>query len=94
MPWARKPKVHNPAGPGSRGTADGCSAATRWSAVSPWPFVVVLALPIGSMRLGFTDDGGRPEGSSARIAYDLLAEGFGPGLNGPFIVTAETAEPR
>ena len=93
MPWARKPKVHNPAGSGF--ARYGRWLQHRYKVVGGLALVVVvvLALPIGSMRLGFTDDGGRPEGSSARIAYDLLAEGFGPGLNGPFIVTAETAEP-
>ena len=93
MPWARKPKVHNPAGSGF--ARYGRWLQRRYKVVGGLALavVVVLALPIGSMRLGFTDDGGRPEGSSARIAYDLLAEGFGPGLNGPFIVTAETANP-
>ncbi len=93
MPWARKPKVHNPAGSGF--ARYGWWLQRQYKVVGGLAlvFVVVLALPIGSMRLGFTDDGGRPEGSSARIAYDLLAEGFGPGLNGPFIVTAETAQP-
>jgi putative drug exporter of the RND superfamily len=93
MPWARKTKVHNPAGSGF--ARYGRWLQRRYKVVGGLALavVVVLALPIGSMRLGFTDDGGRPEGSSARIAYDLLAEGFGPGLNGPFIVTAETAQP-
>jgi putative drug exporter of the RND superfamily len=45
------------------------------------------------MRLGFSDDGGRPEGSSLRTGYDLLAEGFGPGVNGPFYVAIELASP-
>ena len=34
-----------------------------------------------------------PKSTTQRVAYDWLAEGFGPGLNGPFIVTAETAQP-
>ena len=93
MPWARKPKVHNPAGSGF--ARYGRWLQNRYKVVGGLALVVVviLALPVASMRFGFTDDGGRPEGSAPRIAYDLLAEGFGPGLNGPFIVTAETAEP-
>lgn len=51
--------------------------------------VVVLAIPLFSLRQGFADDSGKPEGSAARIAYDLRAEGFGPGVNGPFLVVAD-----
>ena len=51
----------------------------RW--VGALALVLVSSSPCrsGRMRIGFTDDGGRPEGTSARIAYDLLTEGFGPG---------------
>ncbi|MFN8169490.1 MAG: MMPL family transporter [Candidatus Nanopelagicales bacterium] len=51
--------------------------------------VLLLAVPALSLRLGFPDDSGKPEGSSARIAYDLTAEGFGPGANGPLFVAVE-----
>jgi RND superfamily putative drug exporter len=51
--------------------------------------VVILAIPVLSLRQGFADDSGKPVGSPARIAYDLRAEGFGPGINGPFLVVAD-----
>ncbi|MCX6421910.1 MAG: MMPL family transporter [Actinobacteria bacterium] len=51
--------------------------------------VVALAIPALSMRLGFPDDSGTPPGSISRIAYDLTAEGFGPGANGPFFVAVQ-----
>lgn len=54
--------------------------------------VIVLAIPMFSLREGFADDSGKPEGSPARIAYDLRAEGFGPGVNGPFLVVADLSE--
>ncbi len=54
--------------------------------------VIVLAIPLFGLRQGFADDSGKPEGSSARIAYDLRAEGFGPGVNGPFLVVADLSE--
>ncbi len=54
--------------------------------------VVVLALPLFGLRQGFADDSGKPDGSAARIAYDLRAEGFGPGVNGPFLVVADLSE--
>jgi RND superfamily putative drug exporter len=54
--------------------------------------VLLLAVPALSLRLGFPDDSGRPEGSSARTAYELTAEGFGPGANGPFFVAVQLPE--
>jgi len=45
--------------------------------------IVAIALPFFSIRLGNTDQGSDPSGSTTRVAYDLLAKGFGPGFNGP-----------
>jgi RND superfamily putative drug exporter len=45
--------------------------------------IVAIALPFFSIRLGNTDQGSDPAGSTTRVAYDLLAKGFGPGFNGP-----------
>ncbi len=55
--------------------------------------LVVLALPLFSMRLAFTDAGNDPTSLTTRQAYDLLAEGFGPGFNGPLIVAADMQGP-
>ncbi|WP_034243943.1 MMPL family transporter [Actinotalea fermentans] len=81
-----------------RGRAEGSS----WRALSdtvarhPWPALVggvlvllVLAAPALSIRLGFADAGTDPAGSTTREAYDLLAAGFGDGVNGPLVVLAE-----
>jgi putative drug exporter of the RND superfamily len=48
--------------------------------------LITLALPLFSMRLAFTDAGNDPASLTTRQAYDLLAQGFGPGFNGPLIV--------
>ncbi|HEX3980714.1 MAG TPA: MMPL family transporter, partial [Acidimicrobiales bacterium] len=45
--------------------------------------VVLFALPFFSLRLGSSDQGNDPVGTTTREAYDLLAQGFGPGFNGP-----------
>ncbi|MEU9170230.1 MMPL family transporter [Streptomyces sp. NPDC048420] len=45
--------------------------------------ITVLALPTLGLRLGTSDQGNDPSSSTTRQAYDLLAEGFGPGVNGP-----------
>jgi putative drug exporter of the RND superfamily len=51
--------------------------------------MVVLAIPFFSMRLGSADAGSDPANSTTRKAYDLLAQGFGPGYNGPLQLVAE-----
>ncbi|MFJ9708062.1 MMPL family transporter [Streptomyces sp. NPDC101234] len=45
--------------------------------------VTVLALPTLALRLGTSDQGNDPAAATTRQAYDLLAEGFGPGVDGP-----------
>jgi RND superfamily putative drug exporter len=55
--------------------------------------LVGLALPLFSMRLAFTDAGNDPTSLTTRQAYDLLAQGFGPGFNGPLVVAADIQGP-
>jgi RND superfamily putative drug exporter len=55
--------------------------------------VVLLILPIFSIHLGLDDAGTDSSGSTTRQAYDLLAEGFGPGFNGPLQLVAEIHSP-
>jgi RND superfamily putative drug exporter len=50
--------------------------------------LVALALPLFSMRLAFTDAGNDPSNLTTRQAYELLAQGFGPGFNGPLVIAA------
>jgi RND superfamily putative drug exporter len=56
------------------------------AAVLPAAGVLALAVPALDMRLGFADAGNDPPESASRQGYDLLAEGFGPGFNGPLLV--------
>lgn len=51
--------------------------------------LLVLASPVLTMRLGFTDAGNNPTHLHSRKAYDLLTEGFGAGFNGPMLVVAD-----
>ena len=51
--------------------------------------LVVLALPLFGMRLGTADAGNNPKNLQSRQAYDLLAQAFGPGSNGPIIVAVD-----
>ena len=50
--------------------------------------LLALCIPTLSLRLGSNDAGTDPAGTTTREAYDLLAEGFGPGFNGPFSMVA------
>jgi RND superfamily putative drug exporter len=58
------------------------------SAILSGGLLLLLCVPTLSLRLGSNDAGTDPAGSSTREAYDLLAEGFGPGFNGPFAMVA------
>jgi RND superfamily putative drug exporter len=80
--------------------ATGQSAAWgRWSELvqrRPWPSVVVallillaLASPALHLRLGTSDAGLDPEGTTTRNAYDVIAKGFGAGVNGSFLLAAK-----
>ena len=53
--------------------------------------LVVVALASTSLlvRLGASDQGTQPTGQTARRAYDLLAEGFGAGFNGPIPIVVD-----
>jgi RND superfamily putative drug exporter len=51
--------------------------------------LVALSLPALDMRLGFADAGTDNPAKTSRKAYDLLADGFGPGFNGPLVVVSE-----
>jgi len=62
------------------------------SAISGALILIVLALPFFSQRLAFSDEGNYPEETTTRKAYDLLAAGFGPGFNGPLLLSTEVPE--
>jgi RND superfamily putative drug exporter len=54
--------------------------------------LLALAAPFLGVRFGLPDAGNDPEGTSNRRAYDLLAEGFGPGASGPLLVVADLSQ--
>jgi len=59
------------------------------SALSATAVLLLLGAPLLSIRLGFGDNGNAPESTTVRRAYDMLAEGFGPGFNGPLFITVQ-----
>jgi RND superfamily putative drug exporter len=51
--------------------------------------LLALAAPYLGVRYGFPDAGNNQEQMQTRQAYDMLADGFGPGQNGPLLLVAE-----
>ena len=51
--------------------------------------LVGLTIPTVGLQVALPNAGQQHQGTPARVAYDLLAEEFGPGMNGPIIVTAD-----
>lgn len=49
----------------------------------------VFAIPASKLQLALPDNGGLPEGTPARTTFDLIDKEFGPGHNGPLVMTAE-----
>jgi RND superfamily putative drug exporter len=85
------------AGPG--GSASSRSAWRRWSetvqarprilAAASLAVMVALLLPVTALRLENSDAGNNPAKLSSRHAFDLLAQGFGAGFNGPLSIVAK-----
>jgi len=82
--------------------ADTVSVWSRWGtavARRPWPYLVaslafllLLAAPLLSIRFGQTDAGNAAEDSTQRQAFDITAEAYGPGVNGPLLLAVESGE--
>ncbi len=83
------------------------AAVLRWSrwgahvsrhaaayAVAGTVLLLALAAPVLALRLGLPDQGSYPQARTERRAYDLVAEGFGPGATGPMIVAVDVSRDR
>ncbi|MFJ3977132.1 MMPL family transporter [Streptomyces sp. NPDC090021] len=63
-------------------------------AVGAAGLLLTATLPVLGLRVGLPDDGSLPHSRTERRAYDLVAEGFGPGVNGPLVIAADpTGDP-
>ena len=61
-------------------------------AVSATALLLALAAPALDLRLGSPDEGNLPTTRTERRAYDLVAGGFGPGINGPLVVVVSARD--
>jgi RND superfamily putative drug exporter len=97
--FGRRAPVADTGGGGAPATASHRPTWLGWSKTvhaRPWPLaigalvvMVVLLIPVFAMRLDSSDAGNDPSSTSSRHAFDLLAQGFGPGFNGPLLLVAE-----
>jgi RND superfamily putative drug exporter len=85
-----------PVAPARRGFFAGwVRGVIRWPIVTVALVVVglsLLAVPAASLRLALPDAGSLDEAEPARITYDLIDEHFGPGYNGPLLVTGQVIQ--
>lgn len=96
----RKSTTGPPTGHTASGGASG-NAGTRWARFvlrRPVPVLIAsliglgtLAIPMLDLQLGMPGDETKSTATTERRAYDELAEGFGPGFNGPLTVVVDTA---
>ena len=62
-------------------------------AIAAAAVMLLLAIPVLSLRLGSSDAANDPASTTTHKAYELLAEGFGPGFNGPLQLVGTTGSP-
>ena len=93
-PWIDRLGIHRRHRTGAVG-----AGWTRWGrhvADHAWSYAIgvtalllALTAPVLSLNLGFPDDGTQPQSQTQRRAYDLVADGFGPGINGPLVIAVD-----
>jgi RND superfamily putative drug exporter len=88
---------------GTHGVIDHARSPNRWiRMITKRPALVliagvvglgIIAIPTASIYLGLPDDGTASPDSTRREAYDLISQSFGPGINGPLLVTVAVDDP-
>jgi RND superfamily putative drug exporter len=69
-------------------------SARPWRSLLAGCFVLgLVAIPTLDLQLGSSDNGELPTDTTARQAYDLISEGFGPGANGPLLIGVQLGTP-
>jgi RND superfamily putative drug exporter len=94
-------------GAGGGGSGGDPGGGSGWARLAdrvtrrPWVYaagttllLAALAAPALGLRLGQVDAGDNPAGSASRTSYQLLADAFGPGVNGPLTVVATFDTPQ
>lgn len=64
---------------------------TMWAVVGAG-LLITLTVPAFTLRMGFSDESNQAKESTTRQAYDLIADGFGKGFNGPLVLAIEVGQ--
>jgi RND superfamily putative drug exporter len=88
VPFIKSKPTYDPDGASARWAARVVAKPVRYGAGAAL-VLGILAIPVFSMHLGFADAGNDAPTSTTRKAYDLMAEGYGPGTNGTFQVVLD-----
>src|SRR3954454_5173030 len=89
VPFIKSKPTYNPDGASARWAARVVAEPVRYGGAAA-VVLGILAVPVFSMHLGFADAGNDAPTSTTRKAYDLMADGYGPGTNGPLGVVLES----
>jgi len=89
IPFIKQRPAYDPESKSSRWAARVVARPVRYGVIAA-VVLGVLAAPVFSMRLGFADAGNDGASTTTRKAYDLVADAYGPGTNGPLAVVLET----
>jgi RND superfamily putative drug exporter len=89
IPFVKQKPMDNPDAFSARWAARVVAKPVRYGGVAA-VVLGVLAIPLFSMHLGFADAGNDAPSSTTRKAYDHMADGYGPGTNGPLDVVLES----
>ena len=94
--WINRLGIHRRGHDAAHGVSDGWR---RWGAHvtgHAWAYTIgvtamllLLTSPVLALTLGFPDEGTQPDSTTQRRAYDLAADGFGPGINGPLLIAVD-----
>ncbi|WP_332664420.1 MMPL family transporter [Aeromicrobium sp.] len=89
IPFIKQRPANDPSSGSARWAAKVVEHPVRYGVVAT-VILAVLAAPVFSMRLGFTDASNDGSSTTTRKAFDLVADAYGPGTNGPFQIVVET----
>ena len=97
--WINRLGLHRSKSTDGSTVGDGWQRWGRHVSKHAWPyavgvsvFLLALTTPVLGLRLGSPDDGTLPASRTERRAYDLVAEGFGPGINGPLVIAVDISQ--
>ena len=88
LPWLKRKSIGTKRGLVAR-IADVTARRPKLVVAGVLGALLTMAIPVLSINLGTADSGTAPASTTQRKAYDLVADSFGPGVNGPLFVAVD-----